>query len=89
MPKLNLRNKEAADFAIDVASYWIRECDIDGWRLDVAADLGHSPEFNHYFWEKFRKAVKEANPDAIVLAEHYGNPQKLVKRQGMGYRDEL
>ena len=33
MPKLNLQNKETADFVIDVASYWIRECDIDGWRL--------------------------------------------------------
>ena len=31
MPKLNLQNKETADYVIDVASYWIRECDIDGW----------------------------------------------------------
>ncbi len=35
---------------------------VDGWRLDVAADLGHSNEFNHHFWKDFRKAVKEANP---------------------------
>ena len=35
---------------------------VDGWRLDVAADLGHSQEFNHHFWQEFRKAVKEANP---------------------------
>ena len=38
----------------------------------MAADLGHSPEFNHCFWKDFRKAVKEANPQAIILAEHYG-----------------
>ena len=48
---------------------------MDGWRLDVAADLGHSNEFNHQFWKDFRKAVKEANPNAIILAEHYGNPE--------------
>lgn len=23
------------DDVIDAASYWIKECDIDGWRLDV------------------------------------------------------
>ena len=32
----------------------------------MAADLGHSQEFNHEFWKKFRKAVKEANPEAII-----------------------
>ncbi len=40
----------------------------------MAADLGHSPEYNHFFWQQFRKNVKEANPDAIILAEHYGDP---------------
>ena len=47
---------------------------VDGWRLDVAADLGHTGEFNHHFWQQFRKAVKTANPDALILAEHYGDP---------------
>ena len=41
----------------------------------MAADLGHSNEFNHKFWKDFRKAVKAANPNAIILAEHYGNPE--------------
>lgn len=27
------------------------------------------------FWRDFRKAVKEANPEAIILAEHYGDPK--------------
>ena len=46
---------------------------VDGWRLDVAADLGYSKEYNHEFWKKFRKAVKEANPEAVILAENYGD----------------
>ena len=45
----------------------------DGWRLDVAADLGHSSAFNHDFWKRFRQAVKTANPEAVILAEHYGD----------------
>ena len=52
---------------------------MDGWRLDVAADLGHSSETNHNFWKRFRKAVKEANKDAIILAEHYGSPKPWLE----------
>ncbi len=80
LPKLNYeKSQELFDYVMRVAAKWVSPpYNADGWRLDVAADLGHSPEFNHYFWEKFRKAVKEANPDAIVLAEHYGNPRSWL-----------
>lgn len=50
-----------------------------GWRLDVAADLGRTSEFNHQFWKDFRKAVKEANPEAVIIAEHYGDPSEWLK----------
>jgi alpha-glucosidase len=52
---------------------------VDGWRLDVAADLGQSGEYNHYFWKEFRRNVKEANPNAIILAEHYGDPTEWLR----------
>ncbi len=52
---------------------------MDGWRLDVAADLGRSNEYNHQFWKKFREAVKDANPEAIILAEHYGDPSDWLQ----------
>lgn len=41
----------------------------------MAADLGYTEEFNHRFWRDFRSRVKAANPDAIILAEHYGDPK--------------
>lgn len=63
MPKLNLQNKETADYVIDVASYWIRECDIDGWRLDVA------DEVNHAFWKRFRREIKAVKKDALIVGE--------------------
>ena len=57
-----------------IAEKWVSPpFNVDGWRLDVAADLGHSPEFNHKFWKRFRDRVKQANPNAIILAEHYGD----------------
>lgn len=45
----------------------------------MAADLGHSNEYNHDFWKKFREAVKSANPNAIILAEHYGDPSEWLQ----------
>lgn len=77
LPKLNYeKSRELFDYVMRIAAKWVSPpYNADGWRLDVAADLGHSPEFNHYFWQEFRRAVREANPEAIVLAEHYGSPR--------------
>ena len=41
--------------------------------------MGHSPELNHQFWKDFNNAVKQANPNAIVLAEHYGDPKSWIE----------
>ncbi|MCD8152274.1 MAG: glycoside hydrolase family 13 protein [Clostridiales bacterium] len=80
LPKLNYEGSpELEEYILQIAKKWVSEpfC-VDGWRLDVAADLGHSEEYNHRFWKKFRDAVKEANPQALVLAEHYGDPEKWL-----------
>ncbi len=74
LPKLNYEgSKELEDYIISIGKKWVSEpYNVDGWRLDVAADLGHSPEYNHSFWRRFREEVKKANPDSIIIAEHYG-----------------
>ena len=76
LPKLFYENSDKlVSEILAIAGKWISPpYNVDGWRLDVAADLGHSEEFNHRFWTKFRKEVKKINPDAIILAEHYGDP---------------
>lgn len=76
LPKLNYEESETLyNYILDIGRKWVSPpYNVDGWRLDVAADLGHSAEFNHKFWRDFRTAVKEANPNAIILAEHYGDP---------------
>lgn len=81
LPKLNYEgSKELCDYIIEVGKKWVSPpYNVDGWRLDVAADLGHSQEFNHEFWKKFRKAVKEANSEAIILAEHYGDANSWLQ----------
>ena len=76
LPKLNYEESpKLYEYIMRIARKWVSEpYNVDGWRLDVAADLGQSGEFNHKFWQDFRKNVKEANPNAIILAEHYGDP---------------
>ena len=75
LPKLNYEDsKELYEYIMQIARKWVSApYNVDGWRLDVAADLGHSEEFNHKFWKDFRKAVRMANPKALILAEHYGD----------------
>ena len=80
LPKLNYEgSKDLFEYIMHIARKWVSPpYNVDGWRLDVAADLGHSPEYNHYFWKEFYKTVKQANPNAVVLAEHYGNPREWL-----------
>ncbi|MBD5544193.1 MAG: glycoside hydrolase family 13 protein [Lachnospiraceae bacterium] len=81
LPKLNYEgSEELYQYILKIGRKWVSPpYNVDGWRLDVAADLGHSPEMNHRFWKDFREAVREANPNAIVLAEHYGNPKEWIQ----------
>jgi len=81
LPKLNYeKSEELYQYIMDIGKKWVSPpFNADGWRLDVAADLGFSSEYNHKFWKEFRKVVKEANPDALILAEHYGDASSWLR----------
>ena len=80
-PKLYYeQSPELVEYILNVAKKWVSPpYNCDGWRLDVAADLGFSREYNMRFWRMFRNTVKQANPDAIIIAEHYGDPQPWLE----------
>ena len=81
LPKLNYESSAyLRRYILHVACKWVSPpYNADGWRLDVAADLGYSNEYNHQFWKAFRKEVKTAKPEALILAEHYGDPADWLK----------
>lgn len=81
LPKLNYEDSPTLEeYILNIGKKWVSPpYNADGWRLDVAADLGYSNEYNHIFWENFRKAVKSANPQALILAEHYGDPGEWLQ----------
>lgn len=80
LPKLNYEESpELYQYIMDIGRKWVSPpFNADGWRLDVAADLGRTPEFNHKFWKDFRAAVKDANHEAVLIAEHYGDPSSWL-----------
>jgi cyclomaltodextrinase len=63
MPKLNTAHPEVREYLLEVGRYWVKEFDIDGWRLDVANEVGHD------FWREFRKEVKTIKQDVYILGE--------------------
>lgn len=65
MPKFNTSNPEVCKYLLNIATYWIKEFDIDGWRLDV------SDEVSHDFWRQFRKAVKNTKPNCAIIGENW------------------
>lgn len=65
MPKLDTSNPEVQEFLLEIALHYIREYDIDGWRLDV------SDEVSHEFWRLLRRAVKREKPDCLILGENW------------------
>ena len=81
LPKLNYEDSvKLENYILYIGRKWVSPpYNVDGWRLDVGADLGRSNEYNHEFWQKFRRAVKDANPNALILAEHYGDPSDWLK----------
>lgn len=77
MPKLNLRNAACQAYFLEVARHWIREADIDGWRLDV------SPEVWPDFWRLFRRAVKKEKRDCLMIAECWDDARQWLNAGDM------
>ena len=81
LPKLNYESSpELCELIFETACRWAQPpYSIDGWRLDMAADLGHTAEFNHKFWREFRRRVKEVNPNILIIAEYYGDASSWLQ----------
>lgn len=73
MPKWRTGNPVAQAYLLDVATYWIEEYDIDGWRLDV------SNEVSHEFWRMFRQHVKAIKPDVFILGENWDDSTSWLR----------
>jgi cyclomaltodextrinase len=66
LPNLNYDNPEVRRMVMEAMSYWVRDLDIDGFRVDVAWGVKRRrPEF----WLEWRRELKRINPDLMLIAE--------------------
>jgi len=73
MPRINLTNPEARKWMLDIARYWLRKFDVDGFRLDHA--VGPDPGF----WSDFWTACKREKPDVLCFGEMV-EPPPILRR---------
>lgn len=76
MPRLNLDNPTAREWMIDVARFWLREFDVDGFRLDHANGPGPS------FWSDFWIACKQEKPSSFCFGEIVEPPDVIRRYTG-------
>jgi cyclomaltodextrinase / maltogenic alpha-amylase / neopullulanase len=66
LPNLNYDNPEVQRMMTEAFSYWVREFDVDGFRVDAAWGV---KERRPDFWPEWRRALKRIKPDLLLLAE--------------------
>jgi alpha-amylase len=76
LPDLAQENPEVKQYLFDVAKWWIKETDIDGYRLDT---VKHVPK---WFWEEFSKEVKSVKKDFILLGEVWHDDPRYIADYG-------
>jgi cyclomaltodextrinase len=66
LPLLNYEHPEVRRWMLEAMTYWVREFDIDGYRVDVAWGI---KERRPEFWMEWRHALKRIKPDVLLIAE--------------------
>ncbi len=79
MPQVNVEHPPARRWLIDAARFWLREFNVDGYRLDYAN--GPGPDF----WTDFWAACKEEKADCFCFGEVVDTP--AVQRTYAGRLD--
>ncbi len=66
LPNLNYDNPEVERFMIEAFAYWVRDFDVDGFRVDAAWGV---KERKPDFWSRWRRELKHVKPGLLLLAE--------------------
>lgn len=89
LPKLNYHSSEMARRMIDgpdsVLGKWLAPpYALDGWRVDVANMTGRygSDDMTHDIARRVRKTVTDANPQGLVIAEHFHDASRDLDGDG-------
>jgi glycosidase len=75
MPQVAVDNDGAATWLIDAARQWL-ELGVAGFRLDYAVGPSRA------FWSRFRRAVREVRPDAVLIGEVVESAESMASYTG-------
>ena len=65
----NIKYPESLPYMIDVATYWIDNFDVDGWRLDQAYQ---ATQGGHNYWREIRQAVEDLTARRRAEGKQWG-----------------
>ncbi|MBI9032271.1 hypothetical protein JEZ13_09770 [bacterium] len=68
-------NVELVNYLLDAMSFWVEEMKIDGFRLDVPEEVPF------WFWQLFRRRMKQINPDIYLVGEIWNDSQVWLQGQ--------
>jgi alpha-amylase len=84
MPDLNYEGVGVKDTMFDIASFWLNDMGVDGFRLDAikyiyedGSSLEDLPQ-TISFWKEFRTHYKSQNPNALGVGEAWTTTSKVV-----------
>jgi glycosidase len=66
LPNLNYDNPEVARFMMEAFTYWVREIDVDGFRVDAVWGI---KERNPEWLTAFLEEMNRIKPDSLLIAE--------------------
>ena len=76
LPSFNTEDAGARRHLIDAAMYWLREFDVDGYRIDHVIAAGMD------FWVALRRATTAVKDDAVLVGEATDTPDCLRRYSG-------
>ncbi|GGA92407.1 maltodextrin glucosidase [Agarivorans gilvus] len=86
LPKLNFANTQVQQVIYGgddaMLKHWLKEpFAIDAWRFDVIHMLGehNSAQNNAHYVAEFRKAIKQTNPEAYMIGEHFAEATQWLQ----------
>lgn len=63
LPDLNQENPEVQAYLIDAANWWVKETNIDGYKLERAQNVPA------VFWNEFSKELRKTKPDIFLMGD--------------------
>lgn len=80
MPDLNLDNPKVRQEFVEIGQYWLRDMNVDGFRLDAAKHIFPTDRAtdNHSFWIWFREAMQKIKPEVYLVGEVWSKAEDVA-----------